>query len=102
MWCSNDRFAFPFALGFLGVLSGPILTATAAMEPRGWQIEVADYGKQFTFMTDRSLRLDSSGRPHIAYGEDNLYYAFYDGLGLAVRRCGHEATSGHVRSTGVG
>jgi len=30
-------------------------------------------------MTDRSLRLDTAGHPHIAYGEDHLYYAWHNG-----------------------
>jgi PKD repeat protein len=30
-------------------------------------------------MTDRSLKLDAAGHPHIAYGENYLYYAWYDG-----------------------
>jgi len=29
-------------------------------------------------MTDRHLRLDSAGNPHVAYGDDSLYYARYD------------------------
>ena len=45
-----------------------------------WEIEVLDNGKQFTGMTDRSLRLDPQGRPHISYGGDWLYYAFFDGV----------------------
>ncbi|MCU0611440.1 MAG: hypothetical protein MUE60_06585, partial [Candidatus Eisenbacteria bacterium] len=46
----------------------------------GWEIEVVDNGKQFSNMTDRSLRLDAQGHPHVAYGEDWLYYGFFDGL----------------------
>jgi PKD repeat protein len=30
-------------------------------------------------MTDRSLKLDAAGHPHIAYGENYLYYAWHDG-----------------------
>jgi outer membrane protein assembly factor BamB len=44
-----------------------------------WTIECADCPKSFSEMSDRSLRLDSSGHPHIAYGGDHLYYAWYDG-----------------------
>jgi hypothetical protein len=42
-------------------------------------IERADAPRDFAWATDRSLTLDSSGRPHIAYGGDNLYHAWYDG-----------------------
>ena len=44
-----------------------------------WVIECVDCPKHFDAMTDRSLRLDSDGNPHIAYGGDHLYYAWYDG-----------------------
>lgn len=30
-------------------------------------------------MTNRSLRLEEFDRPHIAYGQDHLYYAWHDG-----------------------
>ena len=44
-----------------------------------WTILCVDCPKQFSHMTDRSLRLDAAGHPHIAYGEDHLYYAWHDG-----------------------
>jgi hypothetical protein len=44
-----------------------------------WDIDVVDDGKQFSWMTDRSLRLDAAGHSHIAYGGDHLYYAWDDG-----------------------
>ena len=31
-------------------------------------------------MSDRSLRLDSFGYPHLAYGYRHLYYAWFDGV----------------------
>jgi hypothetical protein len=49
-------------------------------EAYDWEIEVVEYSKFFSHMTDRSLRLDAQGHPHIAYGEDGLYYAFHDDL----------------------
>jgi hypothetical protein len=52
--------------------------ATAAGS-RTWVIEGVDCPKQFSAMADRSLRLDADGHPHIAYGEDHLYYAWHDG-----------------------
>lgn len=44
-------------------------------------IECADCPKQFDYSTDRLLRLDSQGNPHLAYGRDHLYYAWWDGAG---------------------
>ena len=45
----------------------------------GWVIECVDCPKYFEEMSDRSLRLDAAGHPHIAYGSDHLYYAWHDG-----------------------
>jgi hypothetical protein len=47
--------------------------------PSSWQIECVDAPKRFEEMEDRSLALDASGYPHLAYGADFLYYASYDG-----------------------
>ncbi len=44
-----------------------------------WEIECVDCPKQFSRMTDRSFRIDSNGRMHIAYGEDHLYYSLHRG-----------------------
>ena len=45
-----------------------------------WHIECADCPKYFSGMTDRSLRLDTAGHPHIVYGGDHLYHAWHDGV----------------------
>jgi PKD repeat protein len=45
-----------------------------------WTIECVDCPKYFAEMSDRSLRLDAEGHPHIAYGSDRLYYARHDGM----------------------
>jgi hypothetical protein len=42
-------------------------------------IECVDCPHRFSKITDRSLRLDPLGYPHIAYGKRHLYYAWYDG-----------------------
>jgi hypothetical protein len=44
-----------------------------------WAFECVDCPKHFTDLTDRSLRLDHNGNPHIVYGGENLYYAWHDG-----------------------
>jgi hypothetical protein len=61
--------------GVVAAGSGPEAEASA-----GWVIECVDCPKSFSGMTDRSLRLDGAGRPHIAYGGDHLYYAWHDGV----------------------
>jgi hypothetical protein len=44
-------------------------------ETSDWLIECVDCSKSFIYLTNRSLRLDADGNPHIAYGGDHLYYA---------------------------
>jgi hypothetical protein len=44
-----------------------------------WTVETVDDSRFFTSMSSRSLALDDNGNPHIAYGEDRLYYAYFDG-----------------------
>jgi hypothetical protein len=60
-------------------LSCALLLLASASFAQTWEIEVLDDGKQFSDMTDRSLRLDAAGRPHIAYGADKLYYSWHGG-----------------------
>ena len=45
----------------------------------GWHIECVDCPKCFTEMTDRALALDTNGWPHVVYGGNHLYYAWFDG-----------------------
>lgn len=44
-----------------------------------WAVERVDTTKSFQDMRDNSLALDVNGYPHIAYGADHLYYAYFDG-----------------------
>ena len=44
-----------------------------------WSTETVDRAKTFRSMEDRHLALDAAGRPHVAYGDDNLFYAWHDG-----------------------
>lgn len=70
------------------VLAAPLLGVYlpgAAAQPQpdtpeqAWQITCVDCPKWFNELTDRGLRLDAAGNPHIAYGGDHLYYAAQDG-----------------------
>ena len=63
----------------LGLLLVVMVSAADPAEQEQWVIECADCPKQFGGMDSRSLRLDADGHPHIAYGGDHLYYAWYDG-----------------------
>ncbi len=44
-----------------------------------WTFEEVDPAKTFDQMTDRSLALDAAGNPHLAYGQNHLYYLWFDG-----------------------
>jgi len=51
--------------------------------PEGeWVIEAVDWRevKSISLLTDRWLRVDAAGNPHIAYGGTSLYYAWHDGV----------------------
>jgi hypothetical protein len=54
-------------------------TRTGRSTVSDWVIERVDAPKIFEHMGDRSMELDNSGNPHIAYGKDHLYYAWFDG-----------------------
>jgi hypothetical protein len=44
-----------------------------------WTLYTVDGPKYFTNMRDRSLVYDTNGKPHVAYGGEHLYYAFFNG-----------------------
>lgn len=50
-----------------------------------WEIGFVEQTKAFREMGDHSLALDADGHPHIAYGDDELYYARYDGQRWQVK-----------------
>jgi len=79
-----------------------------------WAIECVDCPRR-TDLSDRSLKLDLAGHPHLAYGGDGLYYAWHDGarwqyetvdrtpyageyLSLALDAAGQPHISYHARS----
>lgn len=64
-----------------GASAVPAREPTQPAAAPGWQIECVDCPRQFGLMTERSLQMDSQNRPHIAYGENHLYHAWYDGHG---------------------
>ncbi len=46
----------------------------------GWNIERVDAPKYFSRLSPRAIAVDPlTDRPHIAYGGDRLYHAYYDG-----------------------
>jgi hypothetical protein len=70
-----------------GMLIGGGKPQTEANSPKApteeeWVIEAVDLrkAKEFNLGSDRGLRVDAAGNPHIAYGGASLYYAWYDGV----------------------
>jgi hypothetical protein len=54
-----------------------LILAPAVTE--AWTTGEVDAPKIFSNFYSRAISIDSSGNPHIAYGEDHLYYAYHDG-----------------------
>lgn len=63
---------------FLSLVS--LLLITAKTSGATWTTESVDAPKTFSgFYSKKALAVDINGHPHIAYGGQYLYYAFYDG-----------------------
>ena len=52
-------------------------TVTSAVA-QNWSLQIVDQVRQFDFMTNRNLRLDQNGNPHVVYGGNHLFYAWRD------------------------
>lgn len=70
----------------------------AAGDTDGWVIECVDCPKLFNKMSDRSLRMDAEGHPHIAYGTDHLYHAWHDGMEWRYETVDHSPQVGSYAS----
>ena len=83
---SRIWFAWIAAATLLSMVASAVITVSAAPKREvtvdlglQWRTERADAPQLFYNMTDRSMRFDSDGDPHFAYGGDHLYYSWYDG-----------------------
>ena len=65
------------SLGLMGILliTGGLLPGAPAYAA-DWNMEAIDAPKH---PQESAIALDSTNRPHIAYGGDALYYAYYNG-----------------------
>ena len=52
---------------------------TPSMSYSAWRIEVIDATTNVCNFSQRAIAIDSSNRPHIAYGNDYLSHAYFDG-----------------------
>jgi len=84
-----------------GALAGDIhrqeFGATIAT-PMMWTTQRVDPQRMFSNMGDHSLRLDSTGKAHIAFGGDHLYYATYDGTSWVGETVDLSDNVGHYTS----
>jgi len=72
-----------------------LLPACSLAQPPGWKVEYVDNPRLFTFLTDRSIAMDEHDHPHIAYGEDHLYHAWYDGTAWQYETADPEGNVGN-------
>jgi len=63
----------------MGASASQPSTEPASSAELAWHTEFVDKAEEFKNMTDRSLKLDAEGHPHIVFGGDQLNYAEYDG-----------------------
>ena len=56
-----------------------ILSLTPTVTEAAWTTGALDAPKLFSNFYARAIAIDGSGNPHIAYGEDHLYYAYHNG-----------------------
>ena len=74
------RDRWPPALFVVVLLVVRMLEAQPSHAQAGsWTLQTVAAPKELASLTARSLQLDAAGRPHVAYGGDHLYYAWYDG-----------------------
>lgn len=75
-------------LALVGILNGQILAGIAAVPSPDptitWEIETVDGPRHFTRLRDRTLRIDTAGQPHLAFGGDALYYAHAEAAGWRI------------------
>ncbi len=74
----------------LGISAARAADATPTFDTVTWYKERVNPQPLMSLMSARSLRLDSNGKPHIAYGGDHLYYASFDGSNWTIETVDRE------------
>ena len=71
---SKNRLLLSLCLIVFALVLFQVNTSEAA-----WKKKVVDDKRKFSNFYSRAIAVDASNHPHIAYGGDHLYYAYYDG-----------------------
>lgn len=92
---SNHRaklvLVFLYSTIFMSILQ---VHASGASEKKTWTVGCIDLAKNFSEMNTRYLAVDGNGHLHAAYGQDFLYYAFFDGFQWNLEIVDSDAGSG--------
>ena len=65
-----------FIVSFIIVAMGVGFNKAAA---ETWHTETVDAPRNFSLYPGGSIAVDANGNPHVVYGQDHLYHAYYDG-----------------------
>lgn len=79
---------FTRALGssilFLLLFLAPLQGAETTPPPQGWELSCVECPHTFMTLEEQALQWDPAGRPHLAYGGDQLYHAWRDGAAWQI------------------
>ena len=68
----------------------------------GWVIEaVEDVNHGFSNVNERAVAVDQLGRPHIAYGGNHLYHAYFDGVQWQLEEIDRSPQAGYWVSMAI-
>ena len=91
---------FVLRMGFLSGMFLVLLSLVLVSENISadtWKTEFVDTSeKYFAYFYPRSIAVDASDHPHIAYGESHLYYTYYDGSKWYYETVDSSSNVGHV------
>jgi hypothetical protein len=88
--------------GLLALLALPFITQGQVMaQQHEWVTETVESPKSFAYLTNRSLRVAQDGNPHIAYGGDHLYYAWFEGSSWNYEIADSSAHVGRLASLAI-
>jgi hypothetical protein len=90
------------AIFMLGVLLSPFSAVNAnptiPTEPNSpyhlWKYKPIDQSKKFSALNEHSLKLDSNDHPHLTYGGNQLFYAWFDSAAWQYEIVDSSANSG--------